>query len=149
MLASTTEGADPRPFGINDLLLQPQNDSPYGSPWAPARDQSGCATDTVTCSTCEAEPCHVGGRFDLLDPCAHRNGFSHVFLCSLYMEMLWNIRRIDRPASSKPRPMVGVKGTYPKIIYFLYGLRSTADRQNLRPLIGELHSPLPTYLIGP
>ena len=82
MLASATEGADPRPFGIDDLLLQPQNDSPDGSPWAPARDQSGCATDTVTGATGEAEPCHVGGHFDLLDPCVYRNRLFHVLLCS-------------------------------------------------------------------
>jgi hypothetical protein len=38
----------------------------------------------------------------------------------------------DRPASRKPRPLVGVKGSYLKMSNFLSG--------KLRPLVGELHS---------
>ena len=47
---------------------------------------------------------------------------------------------LDRVAFRKPRPLVGVKRSYFKTVYFLSGLRSTAARQNLRHLVGELHS---------
>ena len=44
------------------------------------------------------------------------------------------------PVRENPQPLVGVKGSYIKMIQFLSGRRSPAARRNPRPLVGELHS---------
>ena len=44
ILAPAAQGADPGPFGIDDLLLQAQDDSPDRLPGVPAGDQAGGRT---------------------------------------------------------------------------------------------------------